>query len=509
MAVLSAALTGCFPSHESVFSDIRQSRSEAFVRWREGTGAEEMLPSLEGKLSLEDAVKLTLVHSPGIQSILEEKEKARGRVWTAYGEALPTVKVTGGYTRLDEVATVDLGLGPIAMGSKDNWYYQVEVRQPLLKVGAVPAVRGAKFFEFLSDETVRQVVQDAIIRVATAYYDVLLSRHLYDVQAEALEFAKANLRDVSAREAAGVAIPFDTLRARVEVSNVEADMIQQRNRMNRAWTALFRAMGVSQKSQVELDGQLVYVPMTPQYEEAVLKAFTNRPELYQRELDARLQRSALQVYLADYFPQLEGWAWQRWAKPDPHSSSLIQWGRQWSAGLSLTWTLFDGLRREGTIVQQRAALRQALIGLADTEQSVLQEVRNAILDLTDADELVRSQQLNLERANEALRLVTQGAREGVNTELQVLDARSALTRTRGLYYTALHSHIVARLTFQRALGLLGPEPGAAQVPVAAPEMGTVPGFMAPQPSPQQAGPPAEAEQKPGEGTPKETGPPGP
>lgn len=84
--------------------------------------------------------------------------------------------------------------------------------------------------------------------------------------------------------------------------------------------------------------------------------------------------------------------------------------------MRLRWTLFDGLKREGNIIQQKAAVAQSAINLSDAEQLALEEVANAILDLTDADELVKSQQLNLERANEALRLVVIGAQEGVNTE---------------------------------------------------------------------------------------------
>ncbi len=81
-----------------------------------------------------------------------------------------------------------------------------------------------------------------------------------------------------------------------------------------------------------------------------------------------------------------------------------------------------------------------------------------------------SQRLNLEQANEALRLVTVGAREGVNTELEVLDARAALTRARGDYYQALHAHALARLRYRRAVGVLGPAPGEGQVPEEAPQL---------------------------------------
>jgi hypothetical protein len=145
----------------------------------------------------------------------------------------------------------------------------------------------------------------------------------------------------------------------------------------------------------------------------------------------------------------------------------------------LSWSLFDGLLREGNIIQQKAILQQSAIQLADTEQQILQEVKNSILDLADAEELVKSQELNLETAQEALRLVQIGAKEGVNTELEVLDARSALTRTVGLYYNSLYAHTVSRLTLQRAIGMLGPPPGTDSVPQDdLPVPSVVPEFMA-------------------------------
>jgi outer membrane protein len=271
------------------------------------------------------------------------------------------------------------------------------------------------------------------------------------------------------------------LRAEVEVSNVKADMIQARNAMNRHMTALLRAMGASQKSEVTLTDVLSYLPGEPTYEACVQKAFLNRPELYQKEFDVQLQQAGVEVFLSHYWPTLEAWATQLWSKPDPHDQTTIHWGDEWQAGLRLKWTLFDGLRREGQIRQQRAAWKQSIIGLSDMEQKVLQEVRNALLDLRDAKELVESQQLNLQQANEALRLVDTGAREGVNTPLDVLDARSALTRTQGLYYQALHAHTVARLSLQRAMGLLGPPPGAEAVPASAPPIGVLEDVQGEQP----------------------------
>ncbi len=466
---MAVGLAGCFPPRESIYADLHASRSRAYTRWLECIGQEEDLPCLDGDLSTRDAVRVALAYNKELRGVVQEREKAHGRVLEAYGEALPTVSLNAGYTRLDQITTVDLGFDSFQVGAKNNWSYDLSVTQPLYRGGAIPAaMRGAQLYRCMSDEGVRQAVQDVVLAVVGAYYDVLLAQRLFEVQENALEFAEANLKDVIARQEQGLAIRYDRLRAELEVSNVKADLIRQRNELSRARAALFRAMGVSQKSQVALANSLTYAPLTPTYEEAVEEAFKQRPELYQAELDVRLQQEALRSFYADYWPNVEGWGWYQWAKPDPHESTNISWGRQWQAGLRLDWTLFDGLRREGQIIQQKALLRQSAIHLTDTEQSVLQEVRNALLDLGDADELVESQWLNLERANEALRLVTIGAREGVNTALEVLDGRSALTHAQGLYYQALHAHSMARLAYQRAIGLLGPGPGVGEVPSEAP-----------------------------------------
>ncbi len=494
-AALVLCAAGCYPSRAALYSEIDASRQLAYQRWAQAQG-EENLPKLEGKLSLADAVRTALVYSKPLAQVLQQKELARGQILQAYGEGLPTVEFDADYTRLDKVSSFNVGGSSVSLGFLDNYSAQLKITQPLFKGAVVPAVRGAHLFRYMSDENVRKAVQDAVLRVAQAYYRVLLADELYRVQQSALQFAQANLQDVLEREKQGVAIRYDELRAQLEVSTVKADLIRQRNERSRALTALYRAMGASQRSDVELTDTLTYTPMEPTLEQAVQVAFTNRPDVISGELDVRLQKEILMGLFSDYLPKIEGWALTGWAKPDPHNSMKDHWNDQWQAGLRLTWILFDGLSREGGIIQQKAAARQSAIALSDTEQRLLEEVKNAILDLADADELVQSQQRNLEQANEALRLVQVGAREGVNTELEMLDAQSALFRARGLYYQALYSHVTARLALQRALGIMGPPPGDGQVPKEAPPLGVIKEFAKPQAAQPAPGPAPAAQTTP-------------
>ena len=463
---------GCLPSRSEYYHDVRQSRVRAYERWQNAEKRNEDRPILKGELSLEEAVLVGLQYNPQLRAAVQEKAKAEGRLFEAYSEALPRLDLTGQYERLDQVMNIDLGVQSFQIGDEDNYSYRVQITQPLYRGGTIPAaLRGARLFDYMSDEKVRSAVEQVAYQVASAYMDTTLAERLIEVQKASLDSAKAFQEQVEAKRQEGMAREYDVLRARVDVSNIQADLIEQRNKRDRARTRLCRAMGVSQKSDTELLTGLGFKEVDVSFAEAVSTAFQNRPDIYQAILSVGMQKEALNEAYSAYLPDLDASFWHLWAKPDPQQASNIEWDTDWAGAISLTWPLFDGLAREGRIVQRKAELRKLEILLGDTEEKALLEVRNALLELENAQQLVETQKLNLERADRALELVQDGYKEGVNTELEVLDARAAVTRARGLYYQSLHRHMAARLALQQAMGILGSEPGAREVPGMAEELG--------------------------------------
>ena len=191
-------------------------------------------------------------------------------------------------------------------------------------------------------------------------------------------------------------------------------------------------------------------------EQAVQAAFTNRPDLYRREFQIRQQREQLRLARSKYLPNVSAFFTNTWSNPSPTNfgSSANEWGRIWQAGFQGAWPLFDGFQREGAIVQQKARLRQARIDLVDTEETALYELTQALLSMENAVEFVQSQRLNLKRATEGLRLAEVGYERGINTQVEVIDAQSALTTARVNYYQAIYSHVVAKLAVRRAMGTI-------------------------------------------------------
>jgi len=462
VATWSLLLAGCTTQREFA-NDVGLSRQAAYRQWENRKTQEEgQQPRISGKLGVEDAVKLTLVHNKMLQQTLEERNVAEGQLVSSRSAYLPNLSLAAQYQRQELVPSFDIafpGAPPehVQIGRLDNYSAALTVRQPLYAGGAITAqVQIARLAALLADQTVRAATQDVVYATETAYYNLLLSQHLVDISTEEVRAAKAHLEDVEKKRAGGVVSDFDVLRAQVELSNSEANLIRSKNAINLARANLIKDMGVSQGSDFVLSDEFTYAPVKFSMEETVKTAFANRPDLYGKEYQIRQQREQLRMARSRYLPNVSAYFTETWANPNPRNfgGSANEWGQIWQAGVQGAWPIFDGFQREGTIIQQKARLKQAQISLVDTEETAVFELTQAILSVENAEEFVQSQRLNVARATEGLRLADVGYQQGIKTQVEVIDAQSAMTQARVNYLQAIYQHVVAKLAVQRAMGTI-------------------------------------------------------
>jgi len=444
-------LAGC-TSREEFYEQVTLSRDSAYQQWKNRKQREEQSQTvISGQLSMKDCIKLTLLNNKRLQSIVQEKEVARGEELKSYSAILPSVGLSGNYTRQDKVTA----FGPITVGDLDNYTAGLAVTQPIFDGGAMPAkVNAGKLFYLLADQTVRGAVQDVVYTAERSYYDVLLNQHLFEISDDAVRSSQVHLNDVTQKRNVGVASDFDVLRAEVELSNFKADWIKTKNAIEVAKADLIKVMGVSQDSKFTLSDKLVYETFEIAMEQAVEAAYHNRPDLFGRQIDIKLQKELLDIARSRYWPSINAFYDYSLANPDPHNPTNIVWGSAWQTGVAATLPLFDGFAREGDIISQKARFKRSQIDLVDAEETVLLELTKAIFSIKDAAEFVESQRMNLERAEKGLKLAEVGYREGTNTQVEVMDAQSALTKARALYYQAIYSHIIAKLYLQKSMGTI-------------------------------------------------------
>ena len=440
-------LCGCM-TKDTIYSDIASSRARSYENWlgeRQREPATEKV--LRGPMTRDQCVNVALDNNKDIQAVTWDKEKAAGKITEAYSQAFPTVNLEAGFTRVDEAI--------IPGGKKQTYGVTATASQPLYRGGAIGAgISAARIYSYAADERIKEAVQNVAFAVNRGYYDVLLANELLRVSEQAVTLAKSHLDDVLKRREQGVASDYDVLRARVEVTNYEAEMIQNRNELHLLKTSFCKLLGVSQESDITFSDTFAYGAVEPELEDAVSRAFAERPELTQAELSLKLSEEALTAAKAERWPKADAFFSHTFSNPGPHETS--DWGDGWSTGVTMRFPFFDGYRARGLVRQAKADLAKSRILLINAEESVLLEVKQALLSVEDARSFVESQKANVERAQQGLRLVEAGYREGVNTELEVRDARQALLRASALHYQAIHQHEVAVLSLKKATGSFEP-----------------------------------------------------
>ncbi|MDR1534446.1 MAG: TolC family protein [Planctomycetota bacterium] len=439
--LLLPILAGCLPSDAGIEDELAAGRRQAYLEWknrRERGGEGET--RVDGPLSLDDAVRVALQYNKALQAALQDREITRGNRISAYAVVFPTFGLSGGNGHAEG------GRG----GYLDNYSAGLSVRQPIFDAAMSPKLLSARLSTALTDERIRGQVQDLIAQVANTYYDVLLAQRLVDTHREALTSAETQFRMVSEKKRQETATEYDVLRAQVDVATYRASMQTEINNIDTNRVALLKLMGASQDSQVAFSDQLEFIPMRPVIERAVEIASGLRPDLRTSELTYRLEQEAVRLARSNFLPGLAGTFEQNWSEGANSAFGRNPWSFRLGASLDF------GIDDYGGLVAARARARQSQIQILDTQETAVKEIRQYMNSLANAEETVKALEVNQDAAREALRLALVGYQAGVKTEVDVTDARKALTEVIGRYYQALANHTKARLNLQVAMGVLGP-----------------------------------------------------
>jgi outer membrane protein TolC len=414
--------------------------------------AEPASPAVPDALTLEQAIAFALENNFAIRQARERLREQEGLIVEVRAQALPSVSASGRYTRDDE----DLVTGP---GRSDrDWTVGVYVRQVLYRGGGVrAALDAARTTREAALLDIQAVIDDVLLEVRTRFADVLLARERIGVREQGVELLREQLQTVRNRFDAGSVSQFEVLTAEVALANAQPPLISARNAHRVAIDELRRVIGYRGGFGADLQkvpdfaGALEFKPAAYELESSLVAARERRPELLRLEQLRRAREAGVTVARSDYLPQLYVSAGYEGRKL-PTSNSFSDTRDGWTAGLEGSWAIFDGARTRGRVAQARAQLNQARLGLSEQALAIEVEVRRALSGLQEADELAQAAGRVVEQATEALRLADVRYRNGAATQLDVLQARVALTEAQLNRLEANYRHTVALATVRKAIG---------------------------------------------------------
>ena len=410
-------------------------------------------------LSLRDAVEVALRQNSAVLKSKADLEAMYGVVIQTKAIQLPRVSATGAHTLTDQGAIEQFPFGGGIRTPDQSWAVRVQITQSIYEGGKIEsALRTARLTReqaLLQHET---VIADTVLAVRTTYDDTLLAAQQIIVQDASIELLKKELLDNQRRFEAGTVPRFNVLRAEVELANSRPKLIRARNALRIAKNNLANLLGydvprtVVEDIPLQLSGKLAADSTVIELPVALAKAFEQRTELAALRKAERLRKEAIITAEAGRKPSA-----QIVAGVGSHSSRFSEHLTRdvsgWDVGWQASWNIFDGWLVKGKIAEATAQHRKAQEEIDDIGRRIELDVRTAYSNFLEAQEVLESQKKVQEQAEEALRLANARTEAGTGTQLDVLNAQTALTEARTTQIQALHDYSVARARLERAMGV--------------------------------------------------------
>ncbi|MDD2207533.1 MAG: TolC family protein [Aminobacterium sp.] len=281
------------------------------------------------------------------------------------------------------------------------------------------AFEGAKAQETRVSQTVQNNVLKALYNLQRARAKLVIAEDVWDLSQE-------HLKQVESFYKHGVVAKNELLRVDVDVSEAELNRIRAVNAVDVAWNALERAVGSSLREKYVLSTpeesvKNVYIPEKP-----LDVALQQRAELKALDYALKSSLALAQAASAEGRPQVVLQA-ESYVVDDTFFPSEKD---DWKISVTALWTFFDGGASKSKAKEARAAADEFLYRAEDFKKQICLEVSVAKLNLESAMQRINVAQKQVESAEEDYRMALKRYGAQVGTNIDVLDARVALTNAR-------------------------------------------------------------------------------
>ena len=404
-------------------------------------------------LTLEDALAIADQQNLNLLMVREELKVAEGQIMEARSGALPHLNLNAQYARLDDVPEFDFGGTVFKMGQLDNYEAAAEVGQVLYAGGGVSAaLRMAREYRASVGNRIQYSRAETAYGIHALFNRVLLAREDVRVAKEAIDLSEQNLRDVNSQYEQGIAKRFDLLRAEEQLSRSRSDKIAADNALLKVRLALLCALELPLDDPREIAGELSLSIGAFSATNAIALALANRDDFAEATRNIQAQCEAIKVARSSGLPKLGLFGQVKYANPD--RSFEDEWESSWLVGIRAEFPVFDGLKTRGQVAQQTARLRQAELRKDKIASQIGLEVSEALADMQTSEELVKARRQRVGEAEEATRLARRGYEEGIQAQIDVLDAQLSLSNSRRGFAQAVYEHVMACRRLERATGTL-------------------------------------------------------
>lgn len=363
---------------------------------------------------------------------------------------LPSISV-GANTTYNDIDT-RYRSGNVNQGKYNSNGYTATLNQPIYRAQNWAAYGQGKYGVEQVNAQFSGAQQDLIIRVAQAYFDVLLSQHNATLAGAQKESIAEQLAQAKRNFEVGTATITDTHDAQARYDLVVSQEIAAQNDLEIKRRTLQEIIGHTPGELVAVKGDIpLQVPDPSSMDAWVDKALAQHPEVLAARAALEIANETVASARGGHLPTLDLVA----TYGDNSSGGGTLGGYDQTAktvGLQLNLPIFAGGATSSKHREAVANQEKARSDLDAVQRRVISQTQQAYLGVTSGIAQVKALQQAVVSSQSSLDSTNLGLEVGVRTSVDLLNARQQLFIARRDLAQALYNYILSKFKLEAAAG---------------------------------------------------------
>jgi len=394
-------------------------------------------------LDLEEIKELAVKnHIDSVKSQLE-LESLEEKIKEVRAGILPSVSFGVTYTRWDT--------NYISAFVPENKYFaNLRLDQRIFDKSLWEALKVARESKEVQNFVIEEVRQKLLAEVEKLYWAVLLKKEILKEKEESFQYWQDYFALVKEKYEQGIVPRYEFLRARAQLRQAKADLIRAGGELKSSINSLKAFLGIV--GEVEIEGKLRKEALAIENPLRVL--LEKSPTLKLLRARLKLARSKVKLKEAQYFPRLSFFFNYNLENIMDFDGGRLKedYRHGYNFGIKLDFLLYDAGRRSAQIRQERIELRKISKELKFTENKLKNELETLLIRLRSAEEELSAREDSLLASQEALRFSTERYREGVGSQVELLEARKNYEQAKLSLLNSIYNYNSIVVDIKKLLG---------------------------------------------------------
>jgi outer membrane protein TolC len=418
-------------------------------------------------LSLSQAVDYAMKNQLSVQNADLDKQIAEAKRREIVGLGLPQIN---GSFDVSDFLDIPTSLIPaeffqgkpgtyigVQFGTQYNATAGLNASQLIFDGTFFLAVKAMKSFQEIADKSATRTRIEVASAVTKAYYNVLITEdRMLLLDANVVRLKKLQ-EDTKALLTTGFVEKIDLDRVNVAYNNLMTEQDKTKRFAILAYNMLKYQMGMDLKSGLKLTDKLEAIKFSSDALSADKFDPNKRIEFGMLQTQQKLNKLELQKNRVGYLPSIFAYGSASEAAYRP-TFDVFDPGKKWYptalVGVKLTMPIFDGGQKHFRVAQNKLNILKTENDLTSLSRGLNLEFENSKTMLINASNTLEVQKKNMDLATDIYSVTKKKYEAGVGSNLEVMNAETALKEAQTNYYSALYDALNAKVDFDKASGSL-------------------------------------------------------